>query len=268
LNVWRTGCLHIAVATAAALATQSGGCLEVDPYLCTSDSACFVDGINGQCDLESQTCVYLSGSCPTHHRDGKGNCVDPPNSSSETGDDDTASTSTTGASTSTTATSAADDDTADTGFSGCAGTQDLTALGVVSVSSLYSPAYPASLSVDGNRTTSWFSAGPEGSGGPSNYAWTLPQTERCISEISIVGNDMHATPEFRQGFGFETVTVRMFNLTGDLVFEQSKGLPGSPDPEVVMMPSISAHRIELALEGHEDPTCGGFSELLVLGSAT
>jgi hypothetical protein len=124
-------------------------------------------------------------------------------------------------------------------------------------------AFPAPLAVDGDPTTSWFSAGDVD--GPSSvFVWML-ESDRPIGEVRITGNALQATPEFREGFGFDAVTVRVIDGEGNTVFEESHDLAGTPDPDVVVFPGVSGRSVALTLTGHESPDCGGIAELTVIG---
>jgi hypothetical protein len=72
-----------------------------------------------------------------------------------------------------------------------------------------------------------------------------------------------ANPSFRTGFGFDSVVVRLMR-GGQAVEEQSIALTGTPDPDVVAeFNGTGADAVALIFSGHEDPTCGGISELVV-----
>lgn len=149
---------------------------------------------------------------------------------------------------------------------GCSGgVQDLTATGVVMASTEFSEEFPAALGVDGSRNTSWFSSGP-GDDDTSLYTWTLPET-RCLSTLELAGNGMHTETSFQENFGFADVMVRVFDSDATLVFEEMHDLPGTPDPQITVdFGDIEGASVELEFRGHEDPSCGGFSELAVLGA--
>ena len=136
---------------------------------------------------------------------------------------------------------------------------DITRQGQVSASSTFPGGeFPARLSVDGSTRTSWFSAGPRN--GTTSYTWQGPDAH--IQSATIVSNRDH--PEFPTGFGFGNVTMQLFDAAGTKVFEQSAALPGTPDPDVTFQPNAVGNKIVLIFSGHEDPTCGGFSELQVV----
>lgn len=139
---------------------------------------------------------------------------------------------------------------------------DATAEGTVSASSSFD-GFPAGLSVDGSAGSSWFSAGSTVDGDSSTYQWSIAQDE-LIESVTIVGNGGHATPDFRTGFGFAAVTVQVRDGTGATVYEESFSLPGSPDPTVTARPGVVGRSVVLIFAGHEDPICGGFSELSVV----
>jgi hypothetical protein len=142
---------------------------------------------------------------------------------------------------------------------------DVATEGVAQASSTYNRnEYPAGLSVDGDATTSWFSAGPANDG-TSTYTWTGRQ-EDFIASLTILNNELHERTDFRTGFGFGRVRIEVFSggaPAGTPVFRQDVDLSGSPDPNVTVNPSVRGSRVVLTFTGHEDPSCGGFSELQV-----
>jgi hypothetical protein len=146
-------------------------------------------------------------------------------------------------------------------------TSDITALGGVSVSSEYpSGEYPASLAVDGSTGTSWFSGGSNTDGSASTFTWTTtsgaPVFIETLNIVSNAGNDDSAV---REGFGFDQVEIKVLN--GDVVaYSETIQLGGTPDPDVVVSPNAVGTTVLLTFSGHEDPTCGGFAELVVVGS--
>jgi hypothetical protein len=60
------------------------------------------------------------------------------------------------------------------------------------------------------------------------------------------------------------VTVAVLN-GGNVVFEKSFPLPGSPDPNITVQPKVVGDVVRLFFSGHESPVCGGISELVVVG---
>lgn len=137
--------------------------------------------------------------------------------------------------------------------------QDVTALGRVTASSVYSDQFAVGLAVDGSAGSSWFSAG----GGTATYTWAVDQPVD-VTTVAIISNAAHDFPDFRTGFGFEAVTVRLL-LAGEEIASFDYALPGTPDPDVVVElgDPIAADQIVLDFSGGEDPTCGGFSELRI-----
>jgi len=156
----------------------------------------------------------------------------------------------------------------------CDGTDDLrcegeptnemiiTNLGFVSASSTFNSSYPAPLSVDGDLTTSWFSAGPEGGGAPSTYDWEIT-TNECITGVSIFGNGRHSDRDFRDDFGFGNVTVQILDAADGIQASEMRALPGTPDPEQNIDFEAYGRKVRLLFTGHESTDCGGFSELVV-----
>jgi len=284
------------------LTLSLAGCLQEPPYRCQTDEVCVLSGFTGICDLQSSMCVYPSNDCRGNLSsngwvDGNGNCVpEPANALSSTtdgtttDDDPTAgptTSPTTDASTSVASTSSTTgtpaeaestsgqpaEDSSSTGTAestgeGCSSAQDITALGTATASSVFGgDDFPPHLSIDGAINTSWFSSGPEGGNGPSVYDWTIV-TERCIERIEVDDNSGHNDPDFRQGFGFDAVAVRVLH-GGAIVFEESISLPGTPDgPFTVDTGGVQGSRVLLEFSGHENQSCGGFSELRVFGEGS
>ncbi len=138
----------------------------------------------------------------------------------------------------------------------------ITQEGRVQVSSVFGQGFGAELGVDGDPTTSWFSAGTQADGNTSTYTWTGQRDDRFIL-VRITNNSNHSVPQFRTGFGFETVTVQVLNTSGRPTFEQTVPYPQPPTEATVLTPLATGRAIRLLLNGHEDPTCGGLSELFV-----
>ena len=122
--------------------------------------------------------------------------------------------------------------------------------------------YPADLAIDGDRSTSWFSAGPGADGDLSTFVWTAP-SPTAISGIGIHGNGENAEEANRVGFGFEQVQVQVTDADGNVVFDQTASLAGSPDPFVHLDVAAVASQVALIFSGHEADDCGGFAELVL-----
>jgi len=134
----------------------------------------------------------------------------------------------------------------------------ITGDGAVSTTSNFA-GFSAADAVDGDRTTSWFSIGTPDV--MPTYTWTSPVDE-CISGIDFFNNVMHSNASFRTDFGFGTVTVNVRDVLGDVVWTDTRSLAGRPDPDVAFSPgSVVGRSIELVFAMHDDPACGGFSEL-------
>lgn len=136
----------------------------------------------------------------------------------------------------------------------------ITGTGTISASSVFNSSFASSLAVDGNTGTSWFSAG----GGTASYFWSGPSS--FIDSIQIISNANHNTPQFRTGFGFGSVTITV-QSDGSTTFSQTYDLGGTPDPDTFASVGAVGDTIILDFSGGEDPTCGGFSELIISGSA-
>jgi hypothetical protein len=146
---------------------------------------------------------------------------------------------------------------------------NVASIGWVSASSVFDPwfgsPYSPELSIDDNMGSSWFSAGPEPDGTPTIYEWYVQQ-DHCLDTIEIVGNGDHDEVDFRQGYGYETMVVEVFDTSGSPVYTESFDLSGTPDPTVsIDLDGTLAHRVVLQLSGHEAADCGGFSELVIVG---
>lgn len=141
---------------------------------------------------------------------------------------------------------------------------DLTAIGAISSNSV-DPNFPASLAVDLDTTTSWFSIGPHTSSTVTEYTWAVNGPVE-IEAVMIGGNAENATPAFRTGFGFDQVDVDI--LMGDVpIATMTQSLAGTPDPNVIVSfpAGIFGDTVRLRFTGHESLDCGGVSEVLVLG---
>jgi hypothetical protein len=139
---------------------------------------------------------------------------------------------------------------------------EIAAEGTVEASSIYDATYPASLAIDGDLSTSWFSAGAiKGDSNPT-YVWTGVQDD-FIASIELISNREHQVVDFRTGYGFEEVTIQVLDAQGNLVFEESASLEGSPDPDVRFTPNKIGRSIRFIFAGGEAPDCGGFGELKI-----
>jgi hypothetical protein len=133
--------------------------------------------------------------------------------------------------------------------------------GAVQASTTY-PGYAAAAAVDGDVTSSWFSAGSQADGQDSTFTWHGLRDD-LIASVTILSNADHATPDFRTGFGFESVTIQVLDSAGALAFEETLALPGTPDPHVTVKPGVVGRSVHLTFTGHEAPDCGGFAELQI-----
>jgi len=139
---------------------------------------------------------------------------------------------------------------------------EIASEGTVEASSIYDATYPASLAVDGDLSTSWFSAGAiKGDSNPT-YVWTGLQDD-LIGSIDLISNREHQVFDFRTGYGFGSVTVQVLDAQGNVVFEEGASLDGTPDPDIHMTPNVVGRSIRFIFSGGEAPDCGGFAELRV-----
>jgi hypothetical protein len=143
---------------------------------------------------------------------------------------------------------------------------NVTQEGFVFASTEFSAEFPAHLAVDGSFATSWFSAGSVGEGSDTSVFQWLGQRDDRIFEVAVFSNADHANPDFRTGFGFQAVTLQIFNLDGEAVYQETRSLPGTPDPDLffnLASANVTGSDIVLVFSGHEAPDCGGFAELEV-----
>ena len=138
---------------------------------------------------------------------------------------------------------------------------EIASEGSVEASSIYDATFPASLGVDGDLSTSWFSAGPEGDG-TSTYVWTGIQDD-FIASIELISNRENQVVAFRTGYGFGGVTVQVLDAQGDVVYEESATLDGTPDPDIRVSPNVVGRSIRFIFTGSEALDCGGFGELKI-----
>lgn len=125
--------------------------------------------------------------------------------------------------------------------------------------------YPADLAIDGDVSTSWFSAGSEVDGATSTYEFIMTD-DHCIDELEIIGNGSHENSDFHTGFGFDSLVVEVLDTGNRVVFTGEYPLLGSPDDtQVIDVGGVLGHRVRLSYSEHESPDCGGFSELRVTG---
>lgn len=128
------------------------------------------------------------------------------------------------------------------------------------------PGFPASFSIDGSRSTSWFSEGPgeeidDHFQPTSIFTWT-GNREYNINEIKILSNKEHSNPDFREGFGFGLVEVELLDSSNRVKESETRFLGGTPDPDVsILINHVDARVVRLTFWQHEAADCGGFSEL-------
>lgn len=134
--------------------------------------------------------------------------------------------------------------------------------GVVEASSIYDSTYPASLATDGDISTSWFSAGSLGGDNAPGYVWTGQQDD-FIASVELISNQSHQVVAFRTGYGFGSVTMQLLGAQGNIVYEETASLDGTPDPNVTFTPNAVGRTIRFLFSGSEAVDCGGFAELRV-----
>ncbi len=133
--------------------------------------------------------------------------------------------------------------------------------GTVSASSRLCGSFAAAKAADGDVTTSWISS--SGDGAYSTFEWTAPGLE-FVGSVGVVSNAQNATSRRRTGHGFAAVTIQVLDESGGVVYEERVELPGTPDPDVLVEPNVEGRSVRLLLEGHENSSGSGFSELTVM----
>ncbi|MEK7422857.1 MAG: DUF6777 domain-containing protein [Actinomycetota bacterium] len=144
---------------------------------------------------------------------------------------------------------------------------EVTSLGQIGATTTYDdlPQYQPDKAVDGDRTTSWFSAGPDPGQGFTFFGWQAASDLR-IDGVDIFGNGTNGDLSVRQGFGFASVRIVILDSENQAVFDQTVDLGGTPDPDVRVSPHVVGSVVQLFFSGAEDPACGGFTELVITGA--
>jgi len=62
------------------------------------------------------------------------------------------------------------------------------------------------------------------------------------------------------------VTIQIIDDSDEVVYEERVELPGTPDPDVLVYPNVVGRLVRLLLEGPENPSGSGFSELTVMAA--
>jgi hypothetical protein len=138
---------------------------------------------------------------------------------------------------------------------------DATGEGTVTASSRLCGSYAAAKAVDGDVTTSWISS--SGDGAFSTFEWTGAQDD-FIGAVEMVSNADNRTVRRRTDHGFAGVTIQIIDDSGEVVYEERVELPGTPDLDVLVQPNVIGRSVRLLLEGHENLSGSGFSELTVM----
>ena len=142
----------------------------------------------------------------------------------------------------------------------------IASAGTVNVSSTFPlQGFGAANAIDLQFNTSWFSGGASADGNTSTFTWTSPQNVFLVTVV-IFNNMLHNNPIYQSGFGFQTVTFQVYDgpdASGMMIYEETVDYPKT-FPVVRVSPFGLGRSIRLLLNDHEDPSCGGFSELLVV----
>lgn len=140
---------------------------------------------------------------------------------------------------------------------------EITTEGAVQVSSEFSANDVASLAVDGDRASSWFSAGVAADGDTSTFRWAGTRDD-LFTTVAVLSNALH--PELSRDFGFDSITAQILDANNAVVFTQTLQLPGTPDPDVSVNPNVRGRSVLLSLIGHETAERSGFSELKIFAN--
>jgi len=227
----------VARAVLLALALVGHGCTGTDTGLrCEQAAECSRGGVQGECS--ENYCAFLDVSCEsalrwdaTANEERAGQCV-----------------------------------TRDERRCGGSLEVPLTPMGDIAAETVYNSEsrFQAIGAVDGNHQTSWFSSGPDADRTPTWFRWRVAAPQ-CIQNVSLIGNGHHSDFRFRQDFGFGGVTVQILQ-EGQLVFSRYQALTGTPDPDITVdVGGVQGTEVLLQFTGHEDDSCGGFSELSITG---
>jgi hypothetical protein len=127
-----------------------------------------------------------------------------------------------------------------------------------------SDGYPASLGIDGDPTTSWFSAGPSPVTHTSTFTLEFDQPV-TVTRVEFVGNGQQANPDFRTGYGFGRWTIDLLDGAGHSLLAINSSGSGTTDQNADV-PSIAGVSAVL-FTGYDSQAsdCGGFGELRVIG---
>ena len=139
---------------------------------------------------------------------------------------------------------------------------NITSSGSTSASSTFSSQFPVSNATDGDVTTSWFSIGDK-EGNDSVFTWASTKGPVYIGALQIVSNAQNATASIRSGYGFSSVRIDVLE-GGKVVWTGSGARPG--DVDVAVEPKVRGDTVRLTLLHHENPACGGFAELRIMGA--
>jgi hypothetical protein len=60
------------------------------------------------------------------------------------------------------------------------------------------------------------------------------------------------------------VRIEVLDAQERVVFSRTVPLPGQTDPDITVSPNVVGRTVLLTFNGHDDPACGGFSELIVV----
>ena len=139
-------------------------------------------------------------------------------------------------------------------------TCDVTNLGTASASSTAPGDLAAANALDGNRATSWFSAGAS-EGDDSTFTWTS-SVPVSVGSVSLLNNSQNSNPSFQHGYSFASVTAKLLNQ-GNVV--ATRDSPVNDQDVSIDFAGAVGTVLQLILHHHLNPDCGGLAEVIVRG---
>lgn len=139
-------------------------------------------------------------------------------------------------------------------------TCDVTNLGTAGASSTAPGDFAAANALDGNRATSWFSAGAS-EGDDSTFTWTS-SVPVAVGSVSLLNNSQNSNPSFQHGYSFSSVTANLLNQ-GNVVATRDSAVDDQ-DVSVDFGGAVGTV-LQLVLHHHLNPDCGGLAEVIVRG---
>ena len=96
----------------------------------------------------------------------------------------------------------------------------------------------------------------------ATFVWTGVK-EDFSSWIELISNREHQVVDFRTGYGFDGVTIQVYDTQDNLAFEERDSLDGTLDPDIRVEPNVVGQWIRFISTGSEARDYGGFVDLKV-----